>query len=127
MFSIYLLNKIDIPPFCSHSSKLYISSSIKILLLGFIQNVIDRLFNCNSIDIKYFKEQYDPEIKRKREKEFESRIRFNLFSKKEIEKVTKHINQEIEESAEDFYTDKKDKEKDDGSSLQYKFYGKIIN
>ena len=39
----------------------------------FIQNVIDRLFNSNSIDIKYFKEQYDSEIKRKREKKFTKR------------------------------------------------------
>ena len=76
----------------------------------FIQNVIDRLFNSNSIDIKYFKEQYDSEIKRKREKEFKSRRRFNLFSKKEIEKSTKHINDEMYEASEKFYNNK---EKDD--------------
>lgn len=102
----------------NYSTEIFIENlSNKIKLSEFIQNVIDRLFNSNSIDIKYFKEQYDSEIKRKREKEFESRRRFNLFSKKEIEKATKHINQETEESAEDFYTDKKDKEKDDGLSL----------
>ena len=33
------------------------------------------------------------------------------------EKATKHMNQEMEESAEDFYTDKEDKEKDDCLSL----------
>ena len=33
--------------------------------------------------------------------------------KKEVEKATKNINYEMEKSAEDFYTDKKDKEKDD--------------
>ena len=76
----------------------------------FIQNVIDRLFNSNSIDIKYFKEQYDSEIKRKREKKFKSRRRFNLFSKKEIEKSTKHINDEMYEASEKFYNNK---EKDD--------------
>lgn len=42
---------------------------------------------------------------------------FNLFNKKEIEKAINHINYEMEESAEDFYTDKKDKEKDDGLPL----------
>lgn len=36
---------------------------------------------------------------------------------KEIEKATKHINQEMENSAEDFYTDQKNKEKDDDLSL----------
>ena len=51
-------------------------------------------------------------------------ILFNGFQKKtektpkkEIEKAINHINYEMEESAEDFYTDKKDKEKDDGLSL----------
>lgn len=38
----------------------------------------------------------------------------NLYNK---EKATKHMNQEMEESAEDFYTDKEDKEKDDCLSL----------
>ena len=35
---------------------------------------------------------------------------FNLFNKKEIEKATKHINYEMNEYAEEFYDDKKDKE-----------------
>ena len=76
----------------------------------FIKTIVDHLFNHSSLDLKYFKQQYDPEVKRK----FKG---FNLFNKKEIEKATKHINQEMEESAEDFYTNKKGKEKDDGLSL----------
>ena len=38
-------------------------------------------------------------------------------NKKEIEKATRHINDEMNEYAEEFYNDKKDKEKDDGLSL----------
>lgn len=76
----------------------------------FIKTIVDHLFNHSSLDLKYFKQQYDPEIK--------SRFNiFNLFNKKEIEKATKHINYEMEESTEDFYTDKEDKEKDDGFEL----------
>ena len=41
--------------------------------------------------------------------------RFNLFNKKEIEKATKHLNNEMDEAAEEFYQTKK--EKDDGLSL----------
>ena len=77
----------------------------------FIQNIVERLFNYSGLDLKYFKQQYDPEVKRKEESRFKG---FNLFNKKEIEKVAKHINDEIDEYAEDFYDDKKDKEKDDG-------------
>ena len=73
----------------------------------FIKTIVDHLFNHSSLDLKYFKQQYDPEIK----------SRFNLFNKKEIEKATKHINYEMDEAAEDFYTDKEDKEKDDGFEL----------
>ena len=80
----------------------------------FIKTIVDHLFNHSGLDLKYFKEQYDPEVKRKEESRFKG---FNLFNKKEVEKATKHINQEMEESAEEFYTDKKDKEKDDGLSL----------
>ena len=43
--------------------------------------------------------------------------KFNLFNKKEIERATKHLNNEMDEIAEEFYTDKKDKEKDDDLSL----------
>ena len=75
----------------------------------FIQNIVDRLFNHSGLDIKYFKQQYDPEVKRKEENRFKG---FNLFNKKEIEKATKHINEEMDEYAEDFYNDKSDKEND---------------
>ena len=76
----------------------------------FIQNIVERLFNYSGLDLKYFKQQYDPEVK--------SRFKgFNLFNKKEIEKATKNINNEMDEYAEDFYDDKKDKEKDDGFEL----------
>ena len=77
----------------------------------FIQNIVERLFNYSGLDLKYFKQQYDPEVKRKEERRFKG---FNLFNKKEIEKATKHINDEINEYAEEYYDDKKDKEKDDG-------------
>ena len=80
----------------------------------FIQSIVERLFNHSSLDLKYFKQQYDPEVKRKGESRFKE---FNLFNKKEIEKATKHINDEMDEYAEDFYSDKKDKEKDDGFEL----------
>ena len=83
----------------------------------FIQELIDRLFNYNNINIKFFKQQYDPEVKKREQKEMESRKRFNLFNKKEIEKATKHINGKMDEVAEEFYKTKKDKEKDDGLSL----------
>ena len=76
----------------------------------FIQNIVERLFNYSGLDLKYFKQQYDPEVK--------SRFKgFNLFNKKEIEKATKNINNEMDEYAEDFYDDKKDKEKGDGFEL----------
>ena len=74
----------------------------------FIQNIVERLFNHSSLDLKYVKQQYDPEVK--------SRFKgFNLFNKKEIEKAIKHINDEMDEYAEEFYNDKKDKE--DGFEL----------
>ena len=81
----------------------------------FSQNIIDRLFNQRNIDLKYFKQQYDPEVKEKENKIFESRRISNLFNKKEINKSLKHINEDMEKSAEEFYTTKK--EKDDDLSL----------
>ena len=78
----------------------------------FIKTIVDHLFNYSGLDLKHFKEQYDPEVIRKREKSFNG---FNLFNKKEVEKATKHINNEMDEAAEEFY--KTDKEKDDGLSL----------
>ena len=80
----------------------------------FIQNIVERLFNYSGLDSKYFKQQYDPEVKRKEESRFKG---FNLFNKKELEKSTKHINDEMDEYAEEFYNYKKDKEKDDDLSL----------
>ena len=80
----------------------------------FIKTIVDHLFNHSGLGLKYFKQQYDPEVKRKEQSIFKG---FNLFNKKEIEKATKHINYEMEESAEEFYDDKKSKEKDDGLSL----------
>lgn len=64
------------------------------------------------MNLKYFKQQYDPEIKRKKERRFKG---FNLFNKKKIEKATKHINDEMDEYAEELYDNKKDK--DDGFEL----------
>lgn len=80
----------------------------------FIKTIVDHLFNYSGLDLKRFKDQYDPEVIKKREKSFKG---FTLFNKKEVEKATKNINNEIEESAEEFYHTKKDKEKDDGLSL----------
>ncbi len=80
----------------------------------FIKTIVDYLFNYSGLDLKRFKEQYDPEVIRKREKSFK---RFNLFNKKEVEKATKHLNNEMDEAVEEFYKTKKDKEKDDGLSL----------
>ena len=81
----------------------------------FIQTIVDKLFNYSGLDLEYFKRDYDSEVKRKNEKLFKG---FNLFNKKEIDKSTKHINDEMEETADEFYkTNRKDKEKDDGLSL----------
>ena len=77
----------------------------------FIKTIVDHLFNHSSLGLKYFKQQYDPEVKRKEESRFKG---FNLFNKKECEKAIKHINS-MEESAEKFYSNKK--EKDDDLSL----------
>ena len=65
--------------------------------------------------MKFFKQQYDPEVKKKERKIFESRKIANLFNKKEINKSLKHINDEMEKSTEEFYSKKK--EKNDGLSL----------
>ena len=83
----------------------------------FIQKIIDRLFNYNNINIKFFKQQYDPEVKNIEQKEMKLRKKFNLFNKKDIEKATKHLNDEMDEVAEEFYKTKKEKEKDDDLSL----------
>lgn len=76
----------------------------------FIQNIIDRLFNQNNIDLKHFKQQYYPEVKENERKIFESRRIYNLFNKKEINKSLKHINDEMEKSGKEFYSNKKEKD-----------------
>ena len=43
--------------------------------------------------------------------------KYNLFNTREIEQSTRHINREMDRSAEEFYTHKKHKEKDGGLSL----------
>lgn len=80
----------------------------------FIKTIIDHLFNHSGLDLEYFKKEYDPEVKRKEEKRFKG---FNLFNKKEIEKATHNLNNEMDEAAEEFYNTKMNKEKDDGLSL----------
>lgn len=77
----------------------------------FIKTIVDHLFNHSGLDLEYFKKEYDPEVKRKEERKFKV---FNLFNKKEIDKSTKHINDEIEEASEEFYQSKNSKEKDNG-------------
>ncbi len=84
----------------------YLNKALK-KLPEFIQNIVERLFNYSILDLKYFKQQYDPEVKRKEESRFKG---FNLFNKKEIEKATKHINDEMDEAAEEFYKTEKGKE-----------------
>ncbi len=76
----------------------------------FIKAIVDHLFNHSGLDLKYFRHQYDLEVKNR----FKD---FNLFNRKKIEKATKHINNEMDEYAEEFYDNKKDKEKDDGFEL----------
>jgi len=82
-----------------------------------IKDIIDKVFDRNmSVDL--YKSQYDPEMLEKQQKRIEANNRiFNLFNKREIEKATKHLNNEMDEAAEEFYKTKKDKEKDDGLSL----------
>lgn len=77
----------------------------------FIQTIVDKLFNYSGLDLEYFKRDYDPEVKRKNKKSFKG---FNLFNKREMEKATKDLNNEMNEAAEEFYQTKKNKEKDNG-------------
>lgn len=79
-----------------------------------IKDIVEKIFDRNmSVDL--YKSQYDPEMLEKQQKRIEANNRkFNLFNKREIEKATKHINNEMEEAAEEFYQTKNDKEKDDG-------------
>ena len=80
-----------------------------------ITDIVEKIFDRNmSVDL--YKSQYDPEMLEKQQKRIEANNRrFNLFNKKAIEKATKHLNNEMDEAAEEFYKSKK--EKDDGLSL----------
>ena len=80
-----------------------------------IKDIVEKIFDRNmSVDL--YKSQYDPEMLERQQKRIEANNRrFNLFNKREIEKATKHINDEMDEYAEEFYNNKK--EKDDGLSL----------
>ena len=77
----------------------------------FIQKIVEKLFNNKVLSLFSFKHDYDPE-ERKENQEFVRK--HNIFNKREIEKVTKHLNDKMDETAEEFYKTKKDKEKDDG-------------
>ena len=82
-----------------------------------IKDIVEKIFDRN-MSVNLYKSQYDPEMLEKQQKRIEANNRkFNLFNKREIEKATKHINNEMEEAAEEFYQTKNDKEKDDGLSL----------
>ncbi len=80
----------------------------------FIQKIVEKLFNNKVLSLFSFKHDYDPE-ERKANQEYVRKQ--NLFNKREIEKATKHINDEMDETAEEFYNNNKNKEKDDGLSL----------
>ena len=71
-----------------------------------IKGITFIVFNYNNINLNFFKQQYDPEVIKKREKSFKG---FNLFNKKEIDKATKHINDEMDEYAEELYETKNKK------------------
>lgn len=80
-----------------------------------IKDIVEKIFDRNmSVDL--YKSQYDPEMLERQQKRVEANNRrFNLFNKREIEKATKHLNNEMDEAAEEFYQTKK--EKDDALSL----------
>lgn len=80
-----------------------------------IKDIVDKIFD-RKMSVDLYKSQYDPEMLEEQHRRIEANNkRFNLFSKKEIDKATKHINDEMDESAEEFY--RTEKEKDDGLSL----------
>ena len=82
-----------------------------------IKDIVDKIFDRN-VSVDVYKRQYDPEKLEEQHKQVEANnLRFNLFDKREIEKATKHLNNEMDEAAKEFYKTKKDKEKDDGMSL----------
>lgn len=68
----------------------------------------ERLFNYNGLDLKYFKQQYDPEYKSKERKII------NIFNKKKLKKQPNILMMKWKKSAETFYDNK---QKDDDLSL----------
>ena len=82
-----------------------------------IKDIVEKIFDRNmSVDL--YKSQYDPKMLEMQQKRIEANNRrFNLFNKREMERATKHLNNEMDEAAEKFYQTKKKKEKDDGLSL----------
>ena len=73
-----------------------------------IKDIVDKIFNRNmSVDL--YKSQYDSEMLERQQKRIEANNRkFNLFNKKEIERATKHLKDEMDEAVEEFYKTKKD-------------------
>ena len=82
-----------------------------------VKDIVEKIFDRNmSVDL--YKSQYDPKMLEMQQKRIEANNRrFNLFNKREMERATKHLNNEMDEAAEKFYQTKKKKEKDDGLSL----------
>ena len=71
----------------------------------FIQKIVEKLFNNKVLTLFGFKHDYDSE-ERKANQEFIKK--HNLFNKREIEKATKYLTDEMDEAAEEFYKTKKD-------------------
>ena len=82
-----------------------------------IKDIIENVFE-GSMPVDLYKRQYDPEMLEKQKLKIESNHRiFRLYNKQQVNKSLKHINDEMDEAAEEFYKTKKDKEKDDDLSL----------
>ena len=79
-----------------------------------IQKIVEKLFSNQVLSLFAFKHDYDPDTRKEND---ENLKKYNIFNKKEINKSLKHINDEMEKSAEEFYTKKKDKEKGGGLSV----------
>ncbi len=82
-----------------------------------IKDIIENVFE-GSMSVDLYKRQHDPDMLEKQKLKIESNHRiFRLYNKQQVDKSLKHINDEMDEAAEEFYHTKKDKEKDDGLSL----------
>ena len=78
-----------------------------------IKDIIENVFE-GSMSVDLYKRQYDPEMLEKQKLKIESNHRiFKLYNKQQINKSVKHIIDEMDKAAEDFYKVKKD----DGLSL----------